>query len=227
MRDDSTVSVRRAQCGPSRLAHGWRLEAAPGLPVELADGFVRPAVRAVPRALAARLKPCRIRLLERLEGPEQASQWTEGEAGLEIAVACDGVELHDAAMELLVCLGQALWGQLAPAESSTYLILLCDEVFACVAGEIDEEALAAKRRLLSGRLAARSRRRLQDYARASFAATAAEYVHCLWHDVTVRIGPEHLPAPQLRRRLELLARWFPPDRGYRLFAAATGPSVTI
>jgi hypothetical protein len=35
---------------------------------------------------------------------------------------------------------------------------------------------------------------------------AAEYVHCLWHDVTIRTGEEYLPAPQLRRRLELLAR---------------------
>jgi hypothetical protein len=41
----------------------------------------------------------------------------------------------------------------------------------------------------------------------------------LWHDVEVRSGPDYLPAPQLRRRLELLSLWFPFDRGYRLFAA--------
>jgi len=208
----------RACCGESRLAHGWRLEAAPGLPEELVAKFVRPAVRAAPRALAGRLKPCRIRLLERLEDPEAASRWGEIPEGMEIAVACAGIEAHDVALEVLVCLGQALWEALEPAERSTYLVLLCDEIVSCVTGEIDEAALAEKRRLLRGRVAARSRRRLEAYARASFAGSAAEYVHCLWHDVTVRAGPDYLPARSLRRRLGLLARWFPPDRGYRLFA---------
>ena len=31
-------------------------------------------------------------------------------------------------------------------------------------------------------------------------------------DVTLRSGPEHLPAEWLRRRLELFERWFPPNR---------------
>jgi hypothetical protein len=48
----------------------------------------------------------------------------------------------------------------------------------------------------------------------------AEYVRRLWHEVTVRTGPDYLPAAPLRRRLELMARWFPPNRGYRLFPAA-------
>ncbi len=86
-----------------------------------------------------------------------------------------------------------------------------------MSGEIDEQALEEKRSLLASRVHARSRRQLARYGRAAFAGTTAEYVHCLWHDVTVRTGPDHLPAPQLRRRLELLAGWFAPDRGYRLF----------
>jgi hypothetical protein len=49
--------------------------------------------------------------------------------------------------------------------------------------------------------------------------TAAEHVHCLWHEVTIRIGPDYLPAERLRQRLKLMARWFPPDRGHRLFPA--------
>jgi hypothetical protein len=218
MRDDSSMGAVRADCGGARLAHGWQLETAPGLPVELADDFVRPAVRAVPGALATRLKPCRIRLVGALEEPGEASRWVESVEGLEITVGCEGVEAHDVALELLVCLGQALWEALEARQAAAYLLLLCDEIAGSVPGEIDEDALDAKRRLMASRLAARSRRRLADYARASFAATAAEYVHCLWHDVTVRTGSEHLPARYLRRRLELLARWFPPDRGYRLFA---------
>jgi hypothetical protein len=56
-----------------------------------------------------------------------------------------------------------------------------------VTGEIDEQALEEKRWLLSSAVLARSRNRLLRYAGASFASTAAEYVHCLWHDVTVEL----------------------------------------
>jgi hypothetical protein len=56
-----------AGCVALRLAHGWRLEAEPHLPAELVTEFVQPAVRAVPAALAARLKRCHIRLAGRLE----------------------------------------------------------------------------------------------------------------------------------------------------------------
>ncbi len=92
--------------------------------------------------------------------------------------------------------------------------LLDAEIQARVAGEIDEDVLDQKRRLL----AVRDPERASEYARASFAATAAEYVHSLWHDVSVREGPDHLPPDRLARRLRLFARWFPPDGGYRLFA---------
>jgi hypothetical protein len=78
-------------------------------------------------------------------------------------------------------------------------------------------SLKEKRALLGGNISAASERRLERYGRASFAGTASEYVHCLWHDVKVVSGPEHLPAQQLRRRLELLSGWFPPGRGHKLF----------
>jgi hypothetical protein len=58
-----------------------------------------------------------------------------------------------------------------------------------VTGEIDELALDEKRALLAGR-----RKRLDRYGGASFAGTAAEYVHSLWHDVTIRTGRDYLPA---------------------------------
>jgi hypothetical protein len=218
MRDHSSMSGLRVHCGESRLAHGWRLAAASGVAKDLVAEFIQPAVRAIPGALAARLRPCCVRLPARLKTPSHASQWVETASRLEITVACEGVEAHDVALELLVCVGQALWEALGPSERATYLLVLCEEIVACVTGEIDEDALEEKRRLMGGRSAARSRRRLEEYARASFASTAAEYVHCLWHDVTVRTGPDHLPPRHLRRRLQLLRRWFPPNRGYQLFA---------
>jgi hypothetical protein len=204
-----------------RLAHGWELTGLPGLSPHLVAEFIRPALRAVPGSLAARLGPCRLSLPARLRNPDLSSRWTQTGERLEIEVATEGTEEHDVAMELLLCLGQALWETAGPGNRTAYLKLLLEEIEAEVSGEIDEQALEEKRLVLASRLSARSPRRFQRYARASFAGTLAEYLHCLWHDVTIRTGPDHLPALWLRRRLETLARWFPPDRGYRLFAGKT------
>ncbi len=203
--------------GTLRTAHRWRLVPSPETPRELIRDFLRPALRAVPAALAARLGPVLISTAPLLERPEVTSRWRLGPEGLEIGLALGEAEPHDVALELLLAIGQALWELLQPGEHAAWLELLGREIQAGVPGEIDEAALEAKRRLLAGAASARSPRRLEAYARASFAGTAAEYVHCLWHDVTIRTGPEYLPAQWLRARLELLARWFPPDRGYRLF----------
>ena len=203
--------------GSFRLAHGWRLVDQPDVPEEIIRNFIRPAVRAVPHALAARLKNCRISLLPHLMNPALASQWVTTKDGLEVELAIKGIDGHDLALELLLCLGQALWEVALPDERKAYLKLLRAEIEAGVIGEIDQESLCEKSALFSCSAFARSRSRLEQYARSSFAGTVAEYVHCLWHDVTVRAGSEHLPAPWLRRRLELLARWFPPDRCHRLF----------
>jgi hypothetical protein len=201
-----------------RLAHGWRLAAA-DVSKEIIEEFIRPAVRAIPPAIADRLGRCRVSLPSSMDEDETASRWTASEDMIEIAVATSGVEPHDVAMELLVCVGQALWDVIRPGRCDAWRELLCTELAEQVGGEIDEQARDAKRALLASRSVTRGRRRWEEYARASFASTAAEYVHCLWHDVTVRTGPEHLPAPCLLRRLELLATWFPPARGRRLFPA--------
>jgi hypothetical protein len=139
------------------------------------------------------------------------------ESGLEVSVSTAECEAHDVAMELLTCLGQALWEKQSDEDLRAYWMLLNDEISARIEGEIDEQALEEKRSLLESRAHANDMQRLAGYGRASFAGTAAEYIHCLWHEVTVRTGPDYLPAAPLRRRLELFAQWFPPDRGFRLF----------
>ncbi len=198
-----------------RLSHGWLLVRQPGSPPEIVREFLRPAVRAIPRSLAARLPRCRLALVPELPGA--SSQWVETEDTIEIMVAFEGEQPHDVAMEFLVCAGQALWEAAEPAERKAYLQLLKDEIEAGITGEIDEETFRQKQMLLSSPARAASSRHLMKYAGASFAGSAAEYIHCLWHDVTVREGPEHLPPEALRRRLEFFARRFPPNRGYRLF----------
>ena len=199
-----------------RLAHGWTLE-TPRACAALARDFIRPPVRAVPPAMARRIGHCRVALVG--EMPDAASRWRETPAGWDLDIATAGVDGHEAAMELLLCLGQILWLALSDAERAEWWTLLRVELSEASAGEIDELAWQEKRRLLANRAAARSPGRLERWAAAAFAGTAAQYVHAMWHDVTVHTGPEHLPAPQLRRRLELLARWFPPRPGYRLFPA--------
>ncbi len=201
-----------------RLAHGWRLETTAPVSGALVREFIRPAVRAVPGRIAARLGSCRIFLAPGLLEEDWSSGWDWTPAGPDIALRAEGREDHDIAMELLLCLGEALWERLDDSEIQAYLKLLDAEIRAGVQGEIDEESLRDKRVLLSSRTSARSRGRLRQYARSSFTGTAAEYLHSLWHDVTVRSGPEHLPAGALQHRLALMARWFPPRRGYRLFA---------
>lgn len=204
-----------------RLSHGWTLARCPPAADGLVRAFIRPAVKAVPFSMARRLGSCRIALLAEA-GPGAASKWTLDDAGMELFLSTAGFEEHDVAMELLLCLGQGLWERLTDAEMREYWLLLLDEIGMGVEAEIDEQAMEAKRPLLESRAHARNLERLTRYGRASFAGTAAEYVHSLWHEVTVRTGPEFLPAARLRRRLELLARWFPPDRGYSLFPSMPG-----
>jgi hypothetical protein len=204
------MSERLTGASSSRLAHGWRLRNEAQAPGELVREFIQPAVRAVPSSMARRLGSCRIVLVSEADSTV-TSRWAETDLGLEVVVTTSGLEGHDIAMELLLCLGQALWGRLSSDELRAYWTLLEQETSDGITGEIDEQALEEKR-ACTGR-----RQSLERHGFASFAGTAAEYVHCLWHDVTIRIGPDHLPAPQLRRRLDLLARWFPPDRGHRLF----------
>jgi hypothetical protein len=172
--------------------------------------------------MAHQIGVCHISLALDLDSPDVDSQWTRGDRDLNIAIALRDRDPHDIAMELLGCLGQALWEILTPTQAKAYWLLLDSEFSSGVGGEIEEEALREKRVLLDSRLSAANSRILERYGRASFAGTAAEYVHCLWHDVEVVSGAEHLPPQQLRRRLELLARWFPPNRGQGLYPKPAG-----
>jgi hypothetical protein len=183
----------------------------------LISSFIRPAVRAIPPAMAQQLGFCRVSIVDDLGGHTVASRWTASGRELEIEIAAAGREGHDVALELLLCVGQALWTKLTGGQQKAYWLLVDAELRAGTPGEIDEDALRQKKALLSGRFSATSRRRLERYGAASFAGTAAEYIHCVWHEVTIRSGPDFLPAPQLRRRLRLLSRWYPPAPGYQLF----------
>lgn len=201
-----------------RLAHAWECTQEAGVPKSLVR-FIRPAIGAVPSQMARRLGHCRIKFVPQFDDPERTSQWSDTEHGVDVHVATSDAEQHDIALELLVCVGQALWDRLFQIERESFWRLLDAEIREGVDGEIDEEAVSAKRIMMANTAAPNRLRYLEEYGRASFAATAAEYVHSMWHDVHIRTGPEHLPARNLGRRLNLLARWFPPNAGYKLFGS--------
>lgn len=195
------------------MAQGWLLSNTAGLSPEVIEEYLRAPVAEVPGSIAARIGPCSVEVAERLL-PEAASRWTVEAGGTRLELAAGGVEPHDLAMELLICVGQIVWDGAAEEERAEYLRLLGDELREGVSGEIDEEVLPLKRRLMANPA---SRGRLERYAAASFASTLAEYIHCLWHDVTVRSGPEHLAGEIVRSRLELMARLYPPDPDQQLW----------
>jgi hypothetical protein len=175
-----------------------------------AEATIREALASVPAVLAQRLGPVVFDLQASEE--EVASRWQWTAAGLHVELNPNETTPHDCALELLTCMGQALWNSASAEERRTWLQLLGEEIEAKVEGEIDERALHEKRAMLSSRILAASARRMERYAETSFAGTVAEYVHSLWHEVTVQTGCDFLRLPWLHRRFALFSRWFPAER---------------
>lgn len=190
------------------VRHGWEIvdESGGG---EFSD-FVASAAGAAPSSVVARIGNCRIKVVPELPAADLTSEWKEVPGGADIVVATHDAEPHDVAMELLYCVGQAVWECVLEHERASWLKLLEAEIQAGVEGEIDEDVLAEKRLAAAdpGDIG-----QLDAWASAAFASTLAEYVHGMWHDVTVRTGPEHLPSEWLNRRLQWFARVLPPDPG--------------
>src|SRR5450631_1595247 len=95
--------------------------------------------------------------------PTVVSRWSATGRGLEIEIAAAGRRGHDVALELLLCVGQALWTKLTGGQQKAYWLLVDAELRVGTPGEIDEDALGQKKALLSGRFSATSRRRLARY----------------------------------------------------------------
>jgi hypothetical protein len=98
--------------------------------------------------MARQLGRCHFSIVEELAGGRLASQWTETDHGLKISIALgpedhpdDG---HDVTLELLLCLGQALWTKLNHNQRKAWWLLLDWDICGGIAGEIDEEALKQK-----------------------------------------------------------------------------------
>ena len=194
--------------------------------------MLREPAQAVPSSVVERIGKVRVLIVPYLAcsesgdlvsflkptGETHTAVWMQTSERMDLLLACRELDAHDTGFEFLASIAELLRPKLTPEEVERYTLMLEDELRADVRGEIDEEATAAKRPLLTGRAFQRNPTLFKRYRDLSFVCTVAEYMHGLWHDVQVRRGPEHLPVPQLRRRMTLLAEMFPPNAGYRLFA---------
>jgi hypothetical protein len=150
-------------------------------------------------------------------GEAHTAAWVETPERINLLLACRELDAHDTGFELLGSVAELLRARLTPSEVGAYSQMLEEEIRHGVRGEIDEDALNAKQAYLPIRAGRRSRAQFERYRDVSFISTTAEYMHGLWHDVQIRVGPEHLPVAQLRRRMDLMAELFPPNDGYRVF----------
>lgn len=218
----------------SNLAHGWELHSAVPLTPAEERTMVREPALAAPEALAERLGKLRVLVvpyLACLEGGDAVSfskptgqthsaVWMAADDRTNLVLASRELDAHDTGFEFLASLAELSLSKLSAGEIERYTLLLEEERRLRISGEIDEEALTAKKTCASSQHPWRKSRALFDqYRDVSFASTLAEYMHGLWHDVQIRVGPEHLPVAQLRRRMNLMAEFFPPNAGYSIFAA--------
>ena len=217
----------------SHLAHGWELHSAVALTPAEERSMVREPARAVPASIVERLGKVRVLVVpfiacvdggdticfSKPKGETHSALWVESNERIDLVLPCRELDPHDTGLEFLSSIAELLRTRLTPLEMDRYIKLLEGELHSDVLGEIDEEASAAKRPMAGSRFRRRpTHEQFNRYCEISFAGTLAEYMHGLWHDVQIRIGPEHLPVPQLRRRMVLMSEMFPPNEGYQVFS---------
>jgi len=215
----------------SRLAHEWEFHSALSLSPAEERAMVREPVQAIPAAIVQRLGKLRVLAVpyiacldtgdvvsrQKPQGEAHTAAWVETPERINLLLACRELDAHDTGFELLGSVAELLRPRLTHSELVAYSQVLEEEIRHGVRGEIDEDALNAKQAYLASRTGRRFRAQFERYRDVSFVSTAAEYIHGLWHDVQIRVGPEHLPVAQLRRRMDLMAELFPPNPGYHVF----------
>ena len=215
----------------SRLTHDWEFHSDVTLSPAEERTIVREPVQAIPAAIALRLGKVRVLAVayiacldagdvvsrQKPSGEAHTAAWVETPERINLLLACRELDAHDTGFELLGSVAELLRPRLTPSEIAAFSEMLEEEIRHGVRGEIDEDALTAKQIYLPARGGRRSRAQFERYCDISFVSTTAEYIHGLWHDVQIRVGPEHLPVAQLRRRMDLMAELFPPNEGYRVF----------
>lgn len=235
VRENVPVSeyIHRTFVPLSNLPHGWEMHSAVQLSPAEDRTMVREPAQAVPASIAGRLGKLRVLVVPwvaclesgdevsfvKPKGETHSAVWVETPERIHLVLPSKELDPHDTGLEFLASLAELLRPRLSSEELGRFSRVLEAELRSSVPGEIDDDARAAKQPL-SGRRPRRKRspELFEHYRDISFVSTAAEYLHGLWHDVQIRQGAEHLPVPNLRRRMTLLSEMFPPNAGYSLFA---------
>lgn len=217
----------------SHLAHGWEMNYAVPLGPSEERMAVRDPAQAVPDALAERLGPIRVLLVPYIacledgdavcfskpRGEAHTVAWVEADSRTNILLACRELDAHDTGFEFLASIAELARPRLTAVELEQYSELLRQELEQNIRGEMDKETLAAKQGVAGPRTVRRRKsEKFDQYRDLSLVSSLAEYMHGLWHDVQIQTGPDHLPLPQLRQRIQLMARIFPPNPGYEVFS---------
>ena len=216
----------------SRVAHDWEMHSSVPLSPSEERTMVREPAQAVPQAIARRLGKLRILLVPFIacfptgdtvafsnpQGEKHSAVWLENESRIDLVLSCRDLDPHDTGWEFLASIAELLRARLTSEELDRYTSMLKEELGKGFEGEIDEDSYEAKQLLRRRRRWLQTGTLFMKYRDISFTGTCAEYMHGLWHDVQIRLGPEHLPVSVLRERITLMADIFPPNPGYELFA---------
>ena len=218
----------------SHLAHGWEFHASLSLTPAEERTMIREPADAVPDTIAQKIGNLRVLavpyiscletgdVVTRLKpkGEAHTAAWVESSERISLLLACRELDAHDTGFEFLGSVAELLRPRLADSEVQSFSQLLQEEVRHGVAGEIDEEARSAKRAYMGSMKGRRQNSQFERYRDVALTGTVAEYMHGLWHDVQIQVGPDHLPVAQLRRRMDLMSQFFPPNSGYKVFDEA-------
>ena len=225
--------VQRTFVPLSHIGHQWEMYSAVALTPAEERTMVREPAAAVPESIAQRVGKLRLLLVPFIaclnsgdqvvfyqpKGEKHSAVWLESDTRTDLVLACRDLDAHDTGFEFLASVAELLRSKLTPKEKDQYMQMLQEELRKNVTGEIDEEANDSKQSLRKNpSTSSHGGVSLDDYRDISFVSTCAEYMHGLWHDVQIRLGPEHLPVAALRKRMTLMTTLFPPNPGYHVFA---------
>jgi len=228
-----TEYIKRSFVPVSHLANGWEFHSGVGLSPAEERTILREPAQAIPQSIVQRLGKVRVLAVQfvactdqgdvicfsKPTGETHSAVWVTSNERTDLILPCRELDAHDTGFEFLASVAELLRPRLTSEELERYSQLLASELRAGVHGEIEEEALAAKGQLTTSRFRRRlGHEQFDHYRDVSFVSTAAEYMHGLWHDVQIRTGGDHLPVPELRRRMVLLSEMFPPNEGYQVFS---------
>jgi len=158
-------------------------------------------------------------VFETPEAPERSESFQmvgPDEASIVLAVQdLSGNEIH---YNLYGALASLAWEVSTADIRNAWAKSLKDELRREVHGEIDDLSWQKKNDLLAKQTPPiRDSKLFRDYARVSFVDTLTLFLHGICCDIDVEPSPRQAPSSEIRRRLELLRKFYPLGEGFFLF----------